>query len=101
MRCSRSRSPSVRLTRAHVLLWVYNGTCLPTSSPGPARASPQDSGGDHMNLPEYITKAEVQSVCAELGIRDWTTLATPEVTLDEARRIQAEVGGETAGLTPE
>jgi hypothetical protein len=54
-----------------------------------------------MHLPEYITKAEVQRVCTELGIRDWTTLTTPEVTLDEARRIQAEVGGETAELTPD
>jgi hypothetical protein len=54
-----------------------------------------------MQLPEYITKAEVQRVCTELGIRDWTTLTKPEVTLDEARRIQAEIGGETAGLTPE
>ncbi len=54
-----------------------------------------------MQLPEYITKAEVQRVCAALGIRDWTALTKAEVTLDEARRIQAEVGGETAGLTPE
>jgi hypothetical protein len=54
-----------------------------------------------MNLPEYITKAEVQRVCHELGIRDWTKLTAAEVTLDEARRIQAEVGGETAELTPE
>ena len=54
-----------------------------------------------MQLPEYITKAEVRRVCAELGIRDWTALTKAEVTLDEARRIQAEVGGETAGLTPE
>jgi hypothetical protein len=54
-----------------------------------------------MQLPEYITKAEVRRVCAELGIRDWTALTTPEVTLDEAKRIQAEVGGETAELAPE
>jgi hypothetical protein len=54
-----------------------------------------------MHLPEYINKAEVQRVCAELGIRDWTTLAKPEVALDEARRIQAEVGSEAAELTPE
>ena len=40
-----------------------------------------------MQLPEYITKAEVQRVCAELGIRDWTTLTKPEVTPDEAERI--------------
>lgn len=54
-----------------------------------------------MNLPEYITKSEVQRVCRELGIRDWTTLTQPEVTLDEAARIQAEVGGEADELTAE
>ena len=54
-----------------------------------------------MNLPEYITKSEVQRVCKELGIRDWTLLTKPEVTLDEAARIQAEVGGETSELTVE
>jgi hypothetical protein len=54
-----------------------------------------------MDLPEYITKSEVQRVCAELGIRDWTLLTKPEVTLAEAAQIQAEVGGETSGLTAE
>jgi hypothetical protein len=54
-----------------------------------------------MNVPEYITKSEVQRVCRELGIRDWTALTQPQVTLDEAARIQAEVGGETGELTPE
>jgi hypothetical protein len=54
-----------------------------------------------MNVPEYITKSEVQRVCRELGIRDWTTLTQPQVTLDEAARIQAEVGAETGELTPE
>ncbi len=52
-----------------------------------------------MNVPEYITKAEVQRVCRELGFRDWTALAKAEVTDEEARRIQAEVGGETSELT--
>lgn len=54
-----------------------------------------------MNLPEYITKLEVQRVCGELGIRDWTKLTAPEVTLDEAQRIQAEVGGETSQIAAE
>ena len=54
-----------------------------------------------MNLPEYITKLEVQRVCGELGIRDWTKLTASEVTLDEAQRIQAEVGGETSQITTE
>ncbi len=25
-----------------------------------------------MNLPQYVTEEEVQRVCRELGIRDWT-----------------------------
>ena len=53
-----------------------------------------------MQLPEYISKAEVQRVCRELGIRDWTTLTTAEVTLDEAQVIQAEVGAEASKLSP-
>ena len=54
-----------------------------------------------MDLPEYITKAEVQRVCRELGIRDWTMLTAPEVPADEARRIHTEVGGETNQITAE
>lgn len=52
-----------------------------------------------MELPEYITQKEVQRVCADLGIRDWTQLAEAEVTLDEARIIQSEVGAEAADIT--
>ena len=51
-----------------------------------------------MKIPEYISKAEVQRVCQELGIRDWTQLSTPEVQADEARIIQAEIGGEAAQI---
>jgi hypothetical protein len=51
-----------------------------------------------MELPEYISKEEVRRVCRELGIRDWTQLTEPDVTLDEARRIQAEIGAETAQI---
>jgi hypothetical protein len=49
-----------------------------------------------MELPEYITKNEVQRVCQVLGIRDWAQLEEPDVTLTEAQRIQQEIGGETA-----
>jgi hypothetical protein len=52
-----------------------------------------------MELPEYITQKEVQRVCADLGIRDWTDLSAAEVTLDEARIIQSAVGGEAADIT--
>jgi hypothetical protein len=48
----------------------------------------------NMQLPEYITLAEVQRVCQELGFRDWTQLTSTEVLAEEARVLQAEVGGE-------
>ena len=52
-----------------------------------------------MQIPEYISKAEVQRVCRELGIRDWTALTAAEVTLDEARAIQAAVGAEAGQIS--
>ena len=54
-----------------------------------------------MQLPEYISKVEVQRVCRELGIRDWTALTAAAVTLDEARVIQQAVGAETARISTE
>ena len=51
-----------------------------------------------MELPDYISRQEVQRICRELGIRDWTELAVPDVSLDEAKRIQAEVEAETAEI---
>jgi hypothetical protein len=54
-----------------------------------------------MKIPEYISKEEVQRVCQELGIRDWTQLSAPEVQADEARIIQAEIGGEAAKISLE
>jgi hypothetical protein len=47
-----------------------------------------------MQLPEYVTLAEVQRVCRELGFRDWTQLTNLVVLAEEARVLQAEVGGE-------
>lgn len=47
-----------------------------------------------MNIPEYITKEEVQRVCQELGIRDWTKLTEPRISLAEAKIVQGEVGSE-------
>jgi hypothetical protein len=37
----------------------------------------------------------------ELGIRDWTQLQESQVELEEARIIQAEVGGETTQIALE
>jgi hypothetical protein len=47
-----------------------------------------------MEIPTYVTKEEVQRVCQALGLRDWTQLTKAEVLPEEARVIQAEVGGE-------
>lgn len=52
-----------------------------------------------MNIPEYISKEEVQRVCRELGIQDWTKLTEPKITIAEAKIIQAEVGGEAMGIS--
>ena len=54
-----------------------------------------------MQLPDYISKKEVQRVCHELGIRDWTMLTEPGIDPDEARIIQAEVGGEAGQISSE
>ena len=48
-----------------------------------------------MNIADYIPKEEVQRVCQELGIRDWTKLTETKVPVEEARIIQAAVGSET------
>ena len=41
-----------------------------------------------MQLPDYISVAEVQRVCRELGLRDWTQLPDPPaVTEAEAQKI--------------
>jgi len=40
-----------------------------------------------MKLPEYVSKAEVERVCKELGFRDWSALKTFTVTKKEAATI--------------
>jgi len=52
-----------------------------------------------MNLPQYITTEEVQRVCTELGIRDWTGLKEAAVTVDEAQIIRNAVGAEANQIT--
>jgi hypothetical protein len=44
-----------------------------------------------MNTPEYVTAQEVRRVCRELGIRDWSRLKKPSVTIKEAARILKEL----------
>jgi restriction endonuclease Mrr len=47
-----------------------------------------------MNIADFISKEEVQRVCRELGIRDWTKLTDTNVQIEEARIIQSTVGSE-------
>ena len=47
-----------------------------------------------MNITDYISKEEVQRVCQELGIRDWTKLTDTNVEVKEARIIRDTVGAE-------
>jgi len=49
-----------------------------------------------MKLPEYVPKSEVQRVCKALGLRDWTKIKKPKVTIKEARRILKEI--DTGGM---
>jgi len=51
--------------------------------------------------PEYISKTEVQRVCQELGIQDWTKLSEARITLDESIIIQKEVGSEALLISAE
>ena len=37
-----------------------------------------------MKIPQYVTISEVKMVCQELGIRDWTKIKKPNVTVKEA-----------------
>ncbi len=54
-----------------------------------------------MEIPEYITKEEVQRVCDQLSIRDWTKLTKIEVEFSEAETIQKLVGGEALEISVE
>ena len=54
-----------------------------------------------MDIPEYISKQEVQRVCDELGIHDWTKLTAAKIEANEAKIIQEHVGGEALAITVE
>ena len=54
-----------------------------------------------MNIADFISKEEVQRVCKELGIRDWTKLTDTKVQVEEARIIQAAVGSEALQISVE
>ncbi|MDO8948093.1 MAG: DUF5661 family protein [Desulfocapsaceae bacterium] len=40
-----------------------------------------------MQLPEYITAAEVKRVCNEIGVRDWSKITEPSISGEEASTI--------------
>ncbi len=40
-----------------------------------------------MQLPEYITAAEVKRVCNEIGLRDWSKITEPSISEEEASTI--------------
>jgi len=54
-----------------------------------------------MKIPEYISKTEVQRICQELGIRDWTKLTETRITLEETKIIQKEVGSQALSISAE
>lgn len=47
-----------------------------------------------MQLPEYVTVQEVQRVCQELGLSDWSKKTEPKVLPKEAQIILSEVNAE-------
>ena len=54
-----------------------------------------------MEIPEYVSKGEVQRVCAQLGIRDWTQLSNAEVEYREAEILREMVAGEAFEISVE
>ena len=49
-----------------------------------------------MQLPEYVTVQEVQRVCKEMGLSDWSKRTEPKVIPEEAQIILSEVN--TVGM---
>lgn len=54
-----------------------------------------------MKIPQYVTREEVQKVCREIGIRDWTSLSMSKVSQGEAKKILAEVNVKDMPIEPE
>lgn len=53
-----------------------------------------------MDIPQYVTKEEVRSVCKALKISDWTQKKEAEVSLKEAKIILAEVNLNGMAIDP-
>jgi len=54
-----------------------------------------------MKLPEYVTKQEVQRVCKELKLRDWTKIKEPKITLNEAKILMKQIDPAGLKIDPE
>lgn len=52
-----------------------------------------------MNIPEYITKEEVQRFCKELDLKDWTQLGEGGVDPKDAAVIRELVGSEALEIS--
>jgi hypothetical protein len=53
-----------------------------------------------MELPQYVTVEEVQRVCGELQISDWTKMKKPKVSPEEAQVILAEIDAADMDIDP-
>jgi hypothetical protein len=54
-----------------------------------------------MQIPQYVTIEEVQRVCAELDIRDWSSLSESKMALEEAEKILAHVNVKAMPISAE
>ena len=53
-----------------------------------------------MKMPEYITKEEVQRVCRELGLQDWSALKEPIIPNEEAKAVLDALDVPTMKIDP-
>jgi hypothetical protein len=53
-----------------------------------------------MKIPQYVTVEEVQKVCKELKISDWTKKKEAKVALNEAKRVLSLVNVEKMKIDP-
>jgi hypothetical protein len=63
-------------------------------------SSEHPATGASANMPDYtyVTPEEVQRVCQDIGIKDWTDLKDIEVEGGEAEIIRKIVGGEALNI---
>ena len=54
-----------------------------------------------MKIPQYVKVSEVERVCKELGLRDWTKIKEPRVTVKEAEVILKIVNVKKMGIALE